>query len=114
GTPLRLVGHTAAGLETAAPLVGEENLRPVVIERGRVPEGEVGVRHGADALGVRGIADVEQQAVPAARAARQTNRGIDRDIVALPRPGIGIEALPPTSRLEALCDDVLSVGPKRG
>src|SRR3954470_24832099 len=37
---------------------------------------------------MRGIADVEQQSVSAARAATSANRGIQRDVVALARPGL--------------------------
>ena len=72
---------------SAAPLVGEQHLRAVVVERRRVPEREVGVGDGVDALRVRHVADVEQQAVAAARAAGEPDRRIHGDVVALVRAG---------------------------
>ena len=85
GAPLHLVGRPAARRGAAAPLVGEQHLRAVVAERRRVPEREVRVGDGGDALRVRRIADVEQQAVAAARAAGVADRRIDGDVVALRR-----------------------------
>src|SRR5262249_41858073 len=82
-TPLVLVGRTAARRGTAAPLVGEENLRAVVAERRRVPERVVRVGGGVDADGVGNVADVQQKAVATARAAGETDRRVDGDVVAL-------------------------------
>ena len=73
------------GCAAAAPLVGEQDLGAVVVERRRVPVGEVGVGHGVEAHRMRRIADVEQEAVALARAAGETDRRIDRDVVALGR-----------------------------
>ena len=70
GAPLRFVVVAALRLPAAAPLVREEQLRAVVVERGGVPVGEVRVGHRADAARMCWIADVEQQSVAAARAAR--------------------------------------------
>src|SRR4029079_12851925 len=47
------------------------------------PEGEVGVGHSAYARRVARVADVEQKAVAAARATRETDRRVDGDVVAL-------------------------------
>ena len=44
GAPVRQIGRAAARPRAAAPLVGEDDLRAVVVERGRVPVGEVLVR----------------------------------------------------------------------
>src|SRR3972149_5062915 len=74
GSPLHPVRRAALGTAATAPLVGEENLRAVVVERGRVPEGEVRVGDGADALRVPGVGDVEEESVPAARAPRPPPR----------------------------------------
>ena len=67
----------------AAPFVGEEHLRAVVVERGRVPVGEVRVGHRIETHRVDRIADVEQQAVAFTRAAGQAECRVDRDVVAL-------------------------------
>ena len=88
GTPLVLVGDTAARLRAAAPLVGEQHLRAVVVERRRVPEGEVRVRDGADAPRMRDVVNVEQQAVTSARAAGESDRRIHGDVVALRRAAL--------------------------
>ena len=85
GAPLRRIGRAALRLAAAAPLVGEQHLGAVVVERRRVPVREVRVGDGGDAHGMRGIADVEQQAVALARAAGEADRRIDRDVVALRR-----------------------------
>ena len=93
GAPLLRIGRAALGLAAAAPLVGEQELGAVVVEGGRVPVGEVRVGHGGDPLRVGRIADVEQQAVALAGAAGQTDRGIERDVVALrsgPAFGAGV------------------------
>src|SRR5690606_25964196 len=66
-----------------APLIREQDLGAVVAEGGGVPVGEVRVRDGDEALRVHRVADVEQQAVALARAARQADGRIDRDVVAL-------------------------------
>src|SRR5690606_6999698 len=105
GAPLVLVGLAAAGLRAAAPLVGEEDLRAVVAERGGVPEGEVRVGGGVGADRVRDVADVEQQAVAAAGAAGEADLGIDGDVVALGRAGaapVGRRA-PAAATLRAGC-----------
>src|SRR5206468_1651689 len=86
--PFRLVGCSAAWCHAAAPLVGENHFACVVVERRRVPVGEVRVRCGRDAYRVYGILDVEQQAVPGARTTGYADCGINRDVVAL----IGAEA----------------------
>ena len=71
-----------------------------------MPEGEVRVRHGADSLGVRRIADVDQHAVAAARASRQTDRWVGRDVVALQRSA-------PRLTVEHLINDVRQLLAKR-
>ena len=87
GAPLYGVGRAALRLAAPAPLVGEQDLGPVVVERRRVPVGEVRVTHRADANRVDRVADVEQEAVAPARAARQAERRVQRDVVALGGPG---------------------------
>ena len=83
GAPVRRIGRAAARLRAAAPLVGEEHLRAVVVERRRVPVGEVRVGRRVEAHGIRRVADVEQQAVAGAGAAGEADFRIDRDVVAL-------------------------------
>ena len=83
GTPLLLVRGPALGLRAPAPLVGEEQLGPVVVERGRVPVGEVGVGDLVNAYRARRVADVEQQTVALAGTTREAHRRVDGDVVAL-------------------------------
>src|SRR3954471_18364623 len=73
GAPLLLVRRATARLGAAAPLVGEEDLRAVVVERGRMPEGEVGIGHCADALGIPHVADVQQKSVTRAGSASEAD-----------------------------------------
>src|SRR5215217_4818756 len=81
--PFLLVGRPALRRAAAAPLVGEEDLRAVVVERGRVQVGEVGVGDGVEPDGIHRVLDVEQESVPLTGATRETEGWIDRDVVAL-------------------------------
>ena len=83
--PLRAIGRPALRTAAAAPLVGEQHLGAVVAERRRVPQCHVRVAGEVHAHRVRRFADVEQQAVADARAAGETDRRIQRDVVALVR-----------------------------
>src|SRR5690606_22206907 len=83
--PLVVVGLPAARRAAAAPFVREQDLVAVVAERGRVPEREIRVGDRRKPARMGGVADVEQQAVAAARAAGQSDRGIDGDVMALLR-----------------------------
>ena len=82
GAPLGLVGRPAAGRRAAAPLVGEDDLRAVVVERGRVPVGEVRVGDRVEPNRVHRVGDVEQDAVALARARREPDLGEGGDVVA--------------------------------
>ena len=83
GAPVRQVGRAAAGPRAAAPLVGEEDLGAVVVERRRVPVGEVLVGGVVQPLRVHGIRDVHQDAVARAGAGGQADFGEHGDVVAL-------------------------------
>ena len=72
----------AARRRAAAPLVGEDHLRPVVRERRPVPVGPVRVRHLLDATRVRRIADVDQEPVALAGAGGDVERREHGDVVA--------------------------------
>ena len=74
----------ALGAAAAAPFIGEQQLGAVVVERRRVPVGEIRVRDREQAPRMRRVADVEQQAVPRAGAARQADRR------GMPGPGGGV------------------------
>src|SRR5688572_9011208 len=87
GAPLLLVGRPALWRTTTAPFVGEQQLRAIVIERGRVPVGEVGVGDRVEPDGIHRVLDVEQESVPLARTAGETEGRIDRDVVALAERG---------------------------
>ena len=63
GAPVLRIGCLATGHDAAAPLVGEEHLAAVIVERGGVPVGETVVDGIVDTLGRARIADVEQDAV---------------------------------------------------
>ena len=85
--PLRLVAGAALGLRPTAPLVREQQLRAVVVERRRMPVGEVRVRGGVEARRIDRIADVEQDAMPFARATGQAERREHSDVVTLRQLG---------------------------
>ena len=87
GAPLLRIGRAALRVVTTAPLVAEEHLGAVVVERRRVPVGEVGIGHGADAARIHRVADVEQEAVTLAGTTGHSDRRIHRDVVALGRTG---------------------------
>src|SRR6185295_18231862 len=61
--------------------VGEQQLRSIVAERRRVPEGHVGIGDRRQTLRVERIANVEQQPVAGARTTRIADRRIRRDVV---------------------------------
>jgi hypothetical protein len=63
GTPGRKIFCAAARPDSAAPFIGEQDLGAVVVERRRVPVGEVLVGGIGQAFGPLGVADVEQDAV---------------------------------------------------
>ena len=86
-TPFAWVVDAALGSAAAAPLVREEHLGSVVVERCRVPVREVRVGDCVDANGVLGVSDIEQEAVATARAARETDLRKDGDVVTLRRTG---------------------------
>ena len=86
GAPLRSVGRPAAGARAAAPLVGEDHLGAVVVERRRVPVRVVRVTHRIEPHRVHRIGDVEQDAVALAGAGGEAELGVGRDVVA----GVGV------------------------
>ena len=88
GAPLVFVRRAATRLRAAAPFVGEEHLRAVVVERRRMPEGEVRIGDSTDAPRVGDVVNVEQQAISRARAAGESDRRIDGDVVALCRSAL--------------------------
>ena len=81
--PVDRIVEPALGRRAAAPLIREQHLRSVIVEGGRMPEGEVGISSGLQALRIERIVDVDQQSVAAARAAREPDRRIHRDVVTL-------------------------------
>ncbi len=84
---LQRMHRLTVGRGAAAPLVGEDDLRAVVREHGRVPQREVGVGDGIEPHRALGITDVDEQAVAAAGTGEQADRGIRRHVVAVARPG---------------------------
>ena len=82
GSPGHGVGWTAAGLGSSAPFVGEDDAVAGVVEHRRVPEREVGVGDGGDALGVNGVLDVEEDADAGAGPGGEAEGGVDGDVVA--------------------------------
>src|SRR5207248_1349577 len=87
GAPLRLVGDTAARLAASSPLIREQELGAIIVERRRVPEGHVCVGRHVDAEGMGGVVNIEQQTKTGACPARYTDLRIYRDVVALIRAG---------------------------
>src|SRR5687768_5827020 len=73
GAPRQRINGPAARTAAAAPLVGEEHLRAVVVERRRMPVSKAGVGDEVEPLWIPRIADVHQDAVARARARRQTH-----------------------------------------
>ena len=92
GAPVEQIGRAAARRGAAAPLVGEDDLGAVVVERGRVPVGEVLVGDRVEADRVHRIGDVEQDAVARAGAGRQADGRHHRDVVALVGHARGLRA----------------------
>src|SRR5207245_2228723 len=87
GSPLGLVGGAALGLQTPTPLVGEQQLGAVVVERRRMPKREVRVGHRGEAPRVARVANGEQQTVRGGRAAPDSRRRASvPGIVAVNRP----------------------------
>src|ERR1700694_6062823 len=76
GAPLAWIRRTTLRLHSAAPLIGEKDLAAVVVESRGMPVREIRVRRRAEANGMRGITDVEQQSVATARAACSANRRV--------------------------------------
>ena len=85
GAPLLRIGRAALRSHATAPLVGEDHLAAVVVERGRVPVREVRVGDGGNADGRRRVPDVEQQAVAFAGAAGVADARVERDVMTLRR-----------------------------
>ena len=84
GSPFLLVGRAALRRAATAPFVGEEDLRAVVVECRGVPIGEVRIRDRIQTLGVRGITNIQQDAVPLTGATGESLRRVHRDVVTLP------------------------------
>src|SRR5207237_4685962 len=74
-------------LHPSAQLVREQDLSSIVVEGRRVPVGKIGIGRRIETNGMRWIADVEQQTVTAAGAARSTDRRVQRDVVTLTGAG---------------------------
>ncbi len=83
GAPGRRILGPATRADAAAPLVGEDHLVAGVVEGRRVPVGHVRIEHLRGPRRVLRIGDVQQDAVAAAGAARQSDLRIDGDVVAL-------------------------------
>ena len=77
------IGCAAAWIRAAAPLVSKHDLGAVVVERGRVPVGEVLVRDLVEARRAHRIRYVEQDAVAGSGARGKPDFREDRDVVAL-------------------------------
>ena len=69
GAPLRRIRRSAPCQPSAAPLVREDDATAIIVERGRMPIGEVRVTDFGEALGFGRVADVDQD--PIARACAQ-------------------------------------------
>src|SRR5947207_13509346 len=83
GAPLLRVARAALRLTTATPLVREEQLGTVVVERRRMPVREVRIGDSRDADGMRRIVNVEKEAVTLARTTGEADRREHRDVMAL-------------------------------
>ena len=68
GAPARIVRRLAARRAATTPLVREQHLRRLVVERRRMPVGEVRIDDFVQPTRVSGIGDVEQDPVPRAGA----------------------------------------------
>src|SRR5450631_2487751 len=73
-----------------------------------MPIGEVRIGDRTDTNWMRRILDVEEQAVALTRAAGQTDRRIDSNVVTLGRPGVY------SRRPKPLVEERLKCGPQRG
>ena len=81
--PIQRVFRPAARTPAAAPFVGEDDLRPVVVERRRVPVGDVLVDDLVEPDRIHRIPDVHEDAVPGAGAGGQAELREDGDVVTL-------------------------------
>ena len=81
--PVQRVVGAAARPAAAAPLVGEQDLGAVVVERRRMPVSKARVDHFVQALRVQRVGDVEQDAIARARAASNPELGKHGNVVAL-------------------------------
>src|SRR5205814_6828436 len=82
-SPLTTIGRAALWLTTTAPFIGEENLRPVIVEGRGMPVRKIRIGNRGDADGMRRVGDVEQESVAFAGSARATNRRVHSNVVAL-------------------------------
>ncbi len=92
GAPVGEVRRAAARPRAAAPFIREDDLGAVVVERGRVPVGEILVARRVEALRVGRIRNVHQDAVARAGAGRQADFREHRDVVALIGGGAALRA----------------------
>ena len=76
---------TATWAHAAAPFVGIDDLAAVIRERCRVPICIVRVVDRLDPFGIRGVFDIQQNAVTGACTGRKADLGICRDVMALVR-----------------------------
>src|SRR3546814_4029562 len=97
GAPVPRILCAAARPRSAAPFVGEQHLRPVIVERRRVPIGEAFVDHRVDPLRLARVGDVEDDAVARTRARGEIAGRKDGDVVALVGPArlLGVLAMVP-------------------
>ena len=83
GAPVRRIGRAAARTRAATPFVGEDHLGAVVVERRRMPVGEVLVDDLIEPHRVHRVGDVEQDAVARAGAGGEADLREHGDVVAL-------------------------------
>ena len=83
GTPFVRIRVAAFGLHSTTPLIGKHDRGSLIIKRGRVPVGKIGICHRIQPSRGRRIGDVQQNPIPFTRSTSQAYLRIERNIVAL-------------------------------
>ena len=103
-SPLRQVRAHAARCTASAPFVREQDRRAIIVERGRMPVGEVGVRNILDTDRIGWIGNVEQNAVPRTGTTGKTQVWVCGNVVAAICAARGLRSWTVITAFPEACD----------
>ena len=83
GAPVHRVTRLATRASAPTPFIGEQHLRAIVVEGGRMPIGETGLGHVVDPRGLQRIGNVEHDAIARTCPGRDPLGREDGDVVAV-------------------------------